>query len=320
MKIGIVTMNSPERHRLFMEHAYPEMEVSVVSSTASDEEKIEACRNAEAVIMAAPGISLDFLQHCPNVKLLQSTFAGYDNVDIKGINDLGIAFANNGGGNAIPVAEYTMGLISGFTRGVFRGVQNAKAGNWSTGLREFPTWELTGKCVGIIGMGAIGQRVARMLTGYECDTVYSKRNRLSPELEKELHARYLPLDELLQVSDFVTLHNSLNKSTRGMIGKEQLALMKPTSIIINTTRGACIDQDALYDALVNGGIAGAALDVLAEEPTPQDHPIWQLDNVVITPHQSGISRESVARSAAFSFANVRRAVLDEPIESLVTPE
>ena len=320
MKIGIVTMSSPERHRLFMEHAYPEMEISVVNSTASDEEKIAACRDVEAVIMAAPGISLDFLKHCPHVKLLQSTLAGYDNVDIKGINAMGIAFANNGGGNAIPVAEYTMGLISGVTRGVFRGVQSAKAGNWSTGLREFPTWELTGKCVGIVGMGAIGQRVAKMLTGYECDTVYYKRTRVAPELEQELHARYLPLDELLRASDFVTIHTSLNLDSRGMIGKEQLAMMKPTSILINTTRGAVIDQDALYDALTTGGIAGAALDVLAEEPTPLDHPIWQLNNVVITPHQSGISRESVARSAAFSFANVRRAVLGEPILSLVTPE
>ena len=320
MKIGIVTMNTPERQRMFMEHAYPEMEISVVAATASEEEKADACRDADAVIMNAPGISLEFLKDCHNVKLLQSTFAGYDNIDIKGINDLGIAFANNGGGNAIPVAEYTMGLINGVTRGVFRGVQNAREGNWNIGLREFPTWELTGKCVGIIGMGAIGQRVAQILTGYECDTVYTKRTRVSTEREKELHARYLPLEELLQVADYVTIHTALNQSSRGMIGKEQLALMKPSAVIINTTRGAVIDQEALYEALTTGGIAGAALDVLAEEPTPQDHPIWQLDNVVITPHQSGISRESVARSAAFSFDNVRRAVLGEPIQSLITPE
>jgi phosphoglycerate dehydrogenase-like enzyme len=320
MKIALVTTINPERQRIFMEHATPEMEVTIVSSTAPDEEKIEACRDAEAVILGAPGFSLDFLKHCPNVKLLQSILAGYDNIDVKGLNDLGIAFANNGGGNAIPVAEYTMGLINGVTRGVFRGVQSAKAGNWNAGLREFPTWELTGKCVGIIGMGAIGQRVAKMLTGYECDTVYTKRNRVSPEVEQELHARHVQLEELLRVSDYVTMHNSLNASTRGMIGKEQLAMMKPTAIIINTTRGACIDQDALYEALTNGTIAGAALDVLAEEPTPQDHPIWKLDNVVITPHQSGLSQESISRSAAFSFANVRRALLGEPIQSLITPE
>lgn len=320
MKIGIVTMNNPERQRLFMEHAYPEMEVSVVADTASDEDRIAVCRDAEAVIMGAPGITLDFLKHCPNVKLLQSTFAGYDNVDVQSLNDQGIAFANNGGGNAIPVAEFTMGLIAGVTRGVFRGVHNAREGNWNTGLRAHPTWELTGKCVGIIGMGAIGQRVAKMLTGYECDTVYTKRNRVPPELEKELHARHVSLEELLQVSDYVTIHTSLNTSSRGMIGKEQLAMMKPNAIIINTTRGAVIDQDALYDALTNGTIAGAALDVLAEEPTPQDHPIWQLDNVVITPHQSGGSRESTGRSAAFAFANVRRAVLGEPIQSLITPD
>ena len=116
------------------------------------------------------------------------------------------------------------------------------------------------------------------------------------------------------------MHNSLNKSTIGIIGREQLAIMKPSSFLINTTRGACIDQLALYEALVNGTIAGAGLDVLALEPTPQDNPLWQLNNVVITPHQSGISQESVTRSAAFAFANVRRAVLGEPIQSLVIPE
>ena len=320
MKIGIVTWNSAERHELFMEQAYPEMETNIVADSASDEEKVEACRNAEAIIMVAASISVDVLKGCPNVKLLQGIGAGFDKVDVKAINALGIPYANNGGSNAIPVAEFTLSLITGIARGVFRGAQNAKEGKWNSGLRETPSWEINGKCVGIIGMGAIGQRVAKMLISYDCDTVYYKRTRLSEELERELHARYLPLDELLQFSDVVTMHNSLNKSTIGIIGREQLAIMKPSSFLINTTRGACIDQLALYEALVNGRIAGAGLDVLALEPTPQDNPLWQLNNVVITPHQSGISQESVTRSAAFAFANVRRAVLGEPIQSLVIPE
>ena len=320
MKIGIVTWNSAERHELFMEQAYPEMETIIVADSASDEEKVEACRNAEAIIMVAASISVDVLKGCPNVKLLQGIGAGFDKVDVKAINALGIPYANNGGSNAIPVAEFTLSLITGIARGVFRGAQNAKEGKWNSGLRETPSWEINGKCVGIIGMGAIGQRVAKMLISYDCDTVYYKRTRLSEELERELHARYLPLDELLQFSDVVTMHNSLNKSTIGIIGREQLAIMKPSSFLINTTRGACIDQLALYEALVNGRIAGAGLDVLALEPTPQDNPLWQLNNVVITPHQSGISQESVTRSAAFAFANVRRAVLGEPIQSLVIPE
>ena len=320
MKIGIVTWNSAERHELFMEQAYPDMETIIVADSASDEEKVEACRNAEAIIMVAASISVDVLKGCPNVKLLQGIGAGFDKVDVKAINALGIPYANNGGSNAIPVAEFALSLITGIARGVFRGAQNAKEGKWNSGLRETPSWEINGKCVGILGMGAIGQRVAKMLISYGCDTVYYKRTRLSDELERELHARYLPLDELLQLSDVVTMHNSLNKSTIGIIGREQLAMMKPSSFLINTTRGACIDQLALYEALVNGTIAGAGLDVLALEPTPQDNPLWQLNNVVITPHQSGISQESVTRSAAFAFANVRRAVLGEPIQSLVIPE
>lgn len=320
MKIGIVTWNSPERHKLFMEQAYPEMDTSVVADSASDEEKIEACRDADAIIMVAASLSVDVVKACPSVKLVQGIGAGFDKVDVKAINALGVHYANNGGGNAIPVAEFTVSLIAGLARGVFRGAQSAKDGNWNSGLRETPSWEIEGKRVGIIGMGAIGQRVAKMLTGFDCDTVYYKRTPVSKALERELHARYLPMDELLQTSDVVTMHNSLNKSTIGMIGKEQLAMMKSSAFIVNTTRGACIDQDALYEALTTGGIAGAGLDVLAEEPTPSDNPLWQLSNVVITPHQSGISQESVSRSAAFAFANARRAALGEPIQSLVIPE
>ena len=257
MKIGIVTWNSAERHELFMEQTYPEMETSIVADSASDEEKVEACRNAEAIIMVAASLSVDVLKGCPDVKLLQGIGAGFDKVDVKAINALGIPYANNGGSNAIPVAEFTLSLITGIARGVFRGAQNAKEGKWNSGLRETPSWEIAGKCVGIIGMGAIGQRVAKMLIGYDCDTVYYKRTRLSDELQRELHARYLPLDGLLQLSDVLTMHNSLNKSTIGMIGREQLAMMKPSSFLINTTRGACIEQLALYEAVINGRIAGA---------------------------------------------------------------
>jgi phosphoglycerate dehydrogenase-like enzyme len=303
-----------------MEQAHPDMETSVVAHAASDEEKIAACHDAEAIIVIGPSLSTDVLKECPNVKLLQGTGAGYDRVDIKGINSLGIPYAGNGGSNGISVGEYTLGLITGLARGIFRGAENAKSGNWNVGLRETPSWELTGKCVGIIGMGAIGQRVAKILRGYECDTVYYKRNRVDPEVERDLHARYLPLNELLQAADVVTMHNSLNQSTHHLIGKPQLALMKPTALLINTSRGTCIDEDALYEALTTGGIAGAALDVLEEEPATMSNPLWQLDNVIITPHQSGVSEEVVTRSAAFAFANVRRAVLGEPIQSLVTPE
>ena len=320
MRIGIVTWNSPERHKLFMEQAYPDMKTSVVADSASDEEKIEACRDADVIILVAASLSVDVVKVCPNVKLLQGIGAGFDKVDVRAINALGVPYANNGGSNAIPVAEFTVSFISGLARGVFRGAQNAKDGNWNSGLSETPSWEIEGKRVGIIGMGAIGQRVAKMLTGFDCDTVYYKRMPVSTELEQELHARYLPLDELLRTSDVVTMHNSLNKSTIGMIGKEQLAMMKPSAFIVNTTRGACIDQEALYEALTTGGIAGAGLDVLAEEPTSSDNPLWKLANVIITPHQSGISQESISRSAAFAFANARRAALGESIQSLVTPE
>ena len=318
MKIGIITANPAELHRRFMEAVPPEMETSVVADSASDEDKISACRDTDAIILVAPTVRAEVLRQCPKVKLLQGTRAGYERLDLEAINALGIPFANNGGSNAIPVAEHSVALMLALGRGIVRQAKNVRERRWNQGLREVPTWELSAKRVGIIGLGPIGRATARILTGFGCDTVYNKTSPAAPEVEEELKARYLPLDELLSTSDVVTVHVSLTEHTRKLIAARELALMKPTADLINTSRGAVIDETALVHALTSGGLAGAGLDVLEEEPAPEDNPLLGLDNVIVTPHQSGISREYTPRSAAFAFANVRRACLGEPIQSLVT--
>ena len=319
MKIGIVTWNGPERHARFMAEAHPDMETVVVANSASDQEKAAVCESTEAVILAAATISPEVLRRCSGVKLLQGIGAGYDKLDLGAIAALGIPLANNGGSSAIPVAEHTIGMLLSLSRGILRQSRNARERRWNQGLNQFPTWELSGKQVGLLGVGAIGSATARLLTGFGCDTVYYKRSRLTASVEEALHARYMPFDELLRTSDVVSLHVTLTPETRRLIGAREFGMMKSSAILINTTRGQVIDENTLYEALVANQIAGAALDVMEQEPTPADNPLLDLDDVLITPHQSGLSAEIVSRSAAFAFANVRRAVLGEPIQAVITP-
>ena len=319
MKIALVTWNAPERHARFVAEAHADMELLVVADSASDEEKAVVCEDADAVILSAATISPDVLRGCRKVKLLQGIGAGYDKIDVRAIAALGIPFANNGGSNAIPVAEHTIGMILSLSRGILRQSRNTKEGRWNQGLSEQPTWELHGKRIGLVGMGAIGSATARLLIGFGCETVYYKRSRLDVDLETQLHVHYVPFEELLATSDVISLHVALTPETRRLIGGRELELMKSSAILINTTRGEVIDERALYQALVDKQIAGAALDVLEQEPTPQDNPLLDLDNILITPHQSGLSTEIVSRAAAFAFANVRRAILGEPVQSLVVP-
>jgi lactate dehydrogenase-like 2-hydroxyacid dehydrogenase len=319
MKIGIIT--APQRQQQFLQVATPDMECLFVSDEATDAEKVEGLKGADAIILGAPTalITTEVLRQCPNVKLVQSIMAGYDRFDIKGMSDLGIAFANNGGGNAVAVAEHALGLLLGLGRNIYRQAVNTKARKWNEGMRAIPTWELSGKRVGIVGLGPIGQAMARLLLGFGTDTVYYKRTPAAPEVEAELKARYVALDELMSTSDAISVHLSLTPETRHLIGTHEIGLMKPTAIIVNTSRGAVIDEHALYEALRDGRIAGAGLDVFEQEPTPNDNPLLDLDNVIATPHLSGGSRESGPRSARFAMENVHRAVLGEPVQSVIQP-
>jgi phosphoglycerate dehydrogenase-like enzyme len=321
MKIAIVTANAPERHKAFLDLAQPDMDIAFIDASASSDDMLAGCRDADAIILGVPGadLSLDVLRRCSNVKLVQGILAGYDRVDVKGMAEVGIPYANNGGGNALAVAEHALALMLGLGRGIVRQARNTRDKRWNEGLRGTPTWELSNKRVGIVGLGPIGQAFARLLTGFGAETVYYKRTPAPPALEAELRAKFLPLDELMSTADAISVHLALTPASQGLIGAKQIGLMKPTAVIVNTSRGAVIDEAALCAALMDGRIAGAGLDVLVEEPTPPDNPLLDLDNVIITPHQSGVSRESGPRSARFAMANVRRAVLGEPIQSVIKP-
>ena len=294
-----------------------------VDSSLSLEDQAEQMRDAVAVIVAGGNISVELATRCPNLRLIQTTSAGTDRLDKTGLGELGIRVSNNGGGNAVAVAEHTIGLIVSTIRKMQLQFSSVKGRTWAGDIRT--QWfsqanEIVGKTVGIVGLGRIGSRVARRLQGWECNLVYSDVVEIPAELEEELHLTRMPLDELLQTSDIITLHVPLGSQTRGMISDREFAMMKPTAILINACRGPVVDEAALIRALRDERIAAAGLDVLEEEPTPEDNPLLDMDNVLVTPHMAGFSVEAGEKSRLFALENTARAARGEDPESVVLPD
>ena len=230
--------------------------------------------------------------------------------------------SNNGGANSIAVSEHTIALMVGVYRKLHLQLQSVKAGEWAGRIREdwlFQAHELTGKTVGIIGMGRIGRQVAQRLQGWECTLLYNDIVGFGPELEEEFHVTSVSKEELLRKSDIVTLHVPLNRLTRGMIADGEFDLMKPTAVLINACRGPVVDEAALIRALNDGKIAAAGLDVLEEEPTPADNPLLDIDNVLITPHLAAFAQESFEKMRAFAVKNAARVAGGAEPDSVVLP-
>ena len=182
---------------------------------------------------------------------------------------------------AIAVAELTIGLLLSLARQIPRADSSMKEGRWAK--KEFRGWQLNGKTLGVVGLGHIGEKVARLAKAFGMKILITKRTPPSPEILKELEAEFVSLDELLRRSDVISLHVPLTPQTYHMIGEKEIQLMKDGAFIINTSRGAVVDEKALFNALKSGKLGGAALDVYEMEP-PKDYSLMKLPNVVCTPH------------------------------------
>ena len=195
--------------------------------------------------------------------------------------------ANNGGANAISVAEHALMLMLAVSRKVIWQHANVSGGRWRGNGPAPRMYELYNKTLGIVGLGTIGKKVARLAQAFGMRVQYYDIVRLSEDAEDALGVRFRLLRELLRSSDVVSLHVPLNASTRAMIGAGELALMKPSGVIVNTSRGPVVDEPALTRALSGGKLFGAGLDVFDREPPPADNPLLKLDNVVLTAHFAG---------------------------------
>ncbi|MFT4040456.1 MAG: NAD(P)-dependent oxidoreductase [Thermomicrobiales bacterium] len=254
----------------------------------------------------------------PQLQFIHKTGTGVDWFPIPLLNAAGILLANNAGFNAPAVAEHTIMLMLLALRGGVANVPRWRAGEWVRSTPYEPVL-LQGKTVGIVGLGAIGQHVARALPGFGARVV-ATQHRPHPLPAGLEFITLLPLDDLLQQADIVTLHVPLTDETRGLIGPRELALMGPDATLINTTRGNVIDEAALIAALQAGQLRAAGLDVLAQEPTPPDNPLLQMDNVVVTPHIGGGAREISGRQVEGALANAARFAAGDLPERLINPE
>jgi phosphoglycerate dehydrogenase-like enzyme len=247
----------------------------------------------------------------PKLKLIQMLSAGYDRADLAAARRAGVPLANNGGANAVAVSEHALLLMLAVSRRLLWQHNNVSQGRWR-GNEPPRLHELRGRTLGIVGLGTIGKKTARLAAAFGMTVHYYDIARLNEAEEDALGVRFRLLPEILRGSDIVSLHVPLNASTQRMIGAAELALMKPDAVLVNTSRGPVVDEPALHAALSSGRLAGAGLDVFAQEPPPPDNPLLRLDNVVLTAHLAGPTFESNTARLRNGFDNVQRVARGEP--------
>ena len=253
-----------------------------------------------------------FYRSTPKLKLVQLLSAGYDRVDIEAARKAGIPVCNNGGANAIAVAEHALLLMLAVSRRLVWQHAMTTSGRWrGNDIANVKLYELYGRTLGIVGLGTIGKKVARLAKPFGLDIQYYDIVRLTEDQADALGVRFRLLNELLQSSDIVSLHVPLTPSTRHMIGARELRSMKKSAYLINTCRGPVVDEAALYEALTNGTIAGAGLDVFDQEPPAANNPLFSLDNVILTPHFAGPTWDNQYARFRNGFDNVQRVARGE---------
>jgi glyoxylate reductase len=241
---------------------------------------------------------------------------GYDNIDVMAAGERGVVVTNTPGVLDETTADVAFMLMLAAARRLGEGERLLRAGRWEYwGPKQLRGHDVWGKRLGIVGMGRIGQAVARRARGFGMEILYYNRSR-KEGAEKELGARYLKLDELLSESDFVSIHTPLTDNTHHLIGAEELEKMKPEAVLVNTSRGPVVDESALADALKDGRIFAAGLDVYEEEP--KVHPkLLELENVVLAPHLGSASIETRDKMAILAAENVRAVLSGEPARTPV---
>jgi phosphoglycerate dehydrogenase-like enzyme len=276
--------------------------------------ELAAALAAAEYMVCYPSVPMhdSFYRAAPRLKLVQLLSAGYDAVDLEAARRAGVPVSNNGGANAVSVAEHALMLMLAVSRRLVVQHAGVSAGRWRGNGPAPRMYELSDKTLGIVGLGTIGKKVARLAQAFAMRVSYYDIVRLSEDAEDALGVRFRLLRELLSTSDIVSLHVPLNHSTRGMIGAGELALMRPRAILINTSRGGVVDERALHAALSAGKIFGAGLDVFDPEPPAPGNPLLKLDNVVLTAHFAGPTWDNHVARFRNAFDNVERVHRGEP--------
>ncbi len=256
----------------------------------------------------------------PQLRVVSNYAVGFDNVDVAACARRGVRVGNTPGVLTDTTADLAWALLMAAARRLPEGDRYVRDGKWKTwGPLLLLGPDVHGATIGIVGFGRIGQAVARRAQGFGMEILYHDVQQLPADVTEPFGATFLPLEELLARSDFVSLHVNLSEVTRHLINAETLSWMKPTAVLVNTSRGPVVDQRALADALRDGVIWAAGLDVTDPEPIPMDDPLVALDNCLIVPHIASASRATRGRMAAMAAANLVAGVRGEPLPTEVPP-
>ena len=291
----------------------------------------DAVPTPEGLIEAVSGADMLLVHYCPvsqrvldaagpDLRILGTCRAGCEHVDLAAATERGIVVFNVRGRNAGAVSDFSIGLMLAECRNIARSHHGIARGTWRKDFLNGPHIpELAGKTVGLIGFGWIGKMVCRKLSGFEVKTL-AHDPYVSDDVVVAAGARPVDLPTLMRESDFVSIHGRLTPENRGMIGANELSLMKPTAYLINTARAGLVDEEALIDLLQRRAIAGAGLDVFHHEPIPEDHPLVKLDNVTLTSHLAGTTSEALSRSPVLLVEDILKYLRGRKPEFIVNPE
>jgi len=299
--------------------AAPDIELMTLEED-SDDERIVKLANADAVIVAAHPFSRELIEAAPRLRFVQHQGVGYqDTIDMDALRQSGARLAITPAGTTTGVAEHAVLLALAVLRRLSFADSELRKGRWHINALRPESRELAGKTVGYIGMGRIGQAAAKRFNALETRGVYyDPVVRLAPHIEEVMGLQSASLEEVFANADVLTLHVPLIETTRHVVNADTLALMKADAIIVNTSRGAVIDEAALIEALQSEQIAGAGLDVFEAEPPSPESPLMSMRNTVLTPHISAGTRDAFATKMRSVFANLHRFFGCEPLENEVS--
>ena len=298
-------------------HSPPDYEVVVLDKSSTEEQRINEVRDAEFLLCYGQDPSDEVIKSLEKCRLVQLLAAGYDRMNLDLLAELEIPCANNGGANSWAVADQAVLLMLAIYKQLLASDNSTREGRWAEPITGQNTFEMADKKVGILGIGNIGRQVAKRVQGFDAKVQYFDLYPLDERTAEELNVTYVSLEELFSTSDIISCHTPLTNDTKHIVNSNTLSLMKPTSILINTSRGPVVDEEALISALQSGVIAAAGLDVFEKEPVSPDNPLLKMDNVVATPHMAGTTWDTWARRANFGFENMERIRNGEAPQAVV---
>ena len=299
MKVAIVGTVHQKGLEFLKDNGFEVLEVSDFNNQSLKDD----LKFVDGILLRTSKLGEDILSHCTNLKIISRHGVGYDNVDIDYLNRNKIALGITSTSNAVSVAEHVMSFFIYLTKNLSLSDSLVKQGNFER-KSELPNFfELYEKKVLIVGFGRIGKEVAKRCQGFDMK-VYVYDPFLDSNLIKEYNCIPISKNEGLALADFVTVHLPLNENTKNFISKTELSLMKKNSVIVNTSRGGIIDENSLYEALNSKLIKGAGMDVFESEPPSSDHPFFNLDNILLTPHNAALTLECRERMSLEASENI----------------